>query len=168
MTEQSLEIFNFFELRLNKCSAPSYKWKGMSKMHKIMVKKYKKYDGRGRHLRLQHKRIKLLKSKLSLLKHISKKNCALLQYLDDESLHTLGEFIYNIIHQKVKLDPHQEKRVKSILKKDKDFYRKLIDKNTKDPLGYFRKSLKFDPQVGNGIVSLIAALAPLISSLIMR
>ena len=134
----------------------------------IMVRKYKKDKGRGRHLRLQRKRIKLLKSKLSLLKHISKKNCALLQYLDDESLHTLGEFIYNIIHQKVKLDPHQEKRVKLILKKDKDFYRKLIDKKTKHPLGYFRKTLKFDPQVGNGIVSLIAALAPLISSLIIR
>ena len=111
----------------------------MSKMRKIMVKKYKKYDGRGRHLRLQRKRIKLLKSKLSLLKHISKKNCALLQYLDDESLHTLGEFIYNIIHQKVKLDPHQEKRVKLILKKDKDFYRKLIDKKTKIPWDFLEK-----------------------------
>ena len=91
-----------------------------------------------------------------------------MQYLDDESLHTLGEFIYNIIHQKVKLDPQRKKRVKLILKKDRDFYSKLIDKKTKDPLGYFRKSLKFDPQVGNGIVSLIAALAPLISSLIFR
>jgi CRISPR/Cas system-associated protein Cas10 (large subunit of type III CRISPR-Cas system) len=102
------------------------------------------------------------------LKHISKRNCALLPYLDDESLHTLGEFIYNIIHQRVKLDALQEKKVKGILKKDKDFYKKLIDQNTKDPLGYFRKSLKFDPQVGTGIVSLIAALAPLISSLILK
>ena len=92
----------------------------------------------------------------------------MLPYLDDESLHTLGEFIYNIIHQKVKLDTLQEKKVKGILKKDKDFYTKLIDENTKDPLGYFRKSLKYNPQVGNGIVSLIAALAPLISSLILR
>ena len=82
--------------------------------------------------------------------------------------HTLGEFIYNIIHQKVELDALQEKKVKAILQKDKDFYKKLINRNTKDPLGYFRKSLKFDPQVGNGIVSLIAALAPLISSLILR
>ena len=134
----------------------------------IMAKKYKKENGRERHLRLQSKKIKLLKSKLSLLKHISKKNCALLQYLDDESLHTLGEFIYNIIHKRVKLNPKQEKRVKYILKKDRDFYTKLIDKKTKNPLGYFRKSLKFDPQVGNGVVSLIAALAPLISSLILR
>ena len=109
-----------------------------------------------------------VKSKLHLLRHISKRNCALLPYLDDESLHTLGEFIYNIIHRKVKLDALQEKKVKAILKKDKDFYQKLIDKNTKDPLVYFRKSLKFNPQVGNGIVSLIAALTPLISSLILR
>jgi len=133
-----------------------------------MVKKSKRKNDNGSHLRLQHNKIRLLKSKLSLLKHISKKNCALLQYLDDESLHTLGEFIYNVIHRKVKLNPQQEKRVKVILKKDRDFYGRLIDKKTKDPLRYFRKSLKFDPQVGNGIVSLIAALAPLISSLILR
>ena len=133
-----------------------------------MVKKSKRKNDNDRHLRLQHNKIRLLKSKLSLLKHISKKNCALLQYLDDESLHTLGEFIYNVIHRKVKLNPQQEKRVKVILKKDRNFFERLIDKKTKDPLRYFRKSLKFDPQVGNGIVSLIAALAPLISSLILR
>ena len=128
----------------------------------------KKHNARPKNIKLHQRKIMKLKSKLHLLKHISKRNCALLPYLDDESLHTLGEFIYNIIHQKVKLDPQQQKKVKTILKKDIDFYRKLIDENTKDPLRYFRKSLKFDPQVGNGVVSLIAALAPLISSLILR
>ena len=130
-----------------------------------MIEKHLK---NGKSLKLKHKRIKSMTSKLHLLKHISKRNCALLPYLDDESLHTLGEFIYNIIHQRVKLDSPQEKKVKSILQKNKAFYRKLIDKKTKDPLGYFRKSLKFDPQIGNGIVSLIAALAPLIASLIFK
>ena len=130
-----------------------------------MVEKHLK---NGKSLKLKQKRIKSVTSKLHLLKHISKRNCALLPYLDDESLHTLGEFIYNIIHQRVKLDSPQEKKVKSILQKNKAFYRKLIDKKTKDPLGYFRKSLKFDPQIGNGIVSLIAALAPLIASLIFK
>ena len=130
-----------------------------------MVEKHLK---NGTSLKLKHKQIKSVTSKLHILKHISKRNCALLPYLDDESLHTLGEFIYNVIHQKVKLNPQQEKRVKMILKKDRDFYSKLIDKKTKDPLGYFRKSLKFDPQIGNGIVSLIAALAPLIASLIFK
>jgi hypothetical protein len=131
----------------------------------IMVEKHLK---NGTSLKLKHKQIKSVTSKLHILKHISKRNCALLPYLDDESLHTLGEFIYNIIHQRVKLDSPQEKKVKSILQKNKAFYRKLIDKKTKDPLGYFRKSLKFDPQIGNGIVSLIAALAPLIASLIFK
>ena len=130
-----------------------------------MIEKHLK---NGKSLKLKQKRIKSVTSKLHILKHISKRNCALLPYLDDESLHTLGEFIYNIIHQRVKLDSPQEKKVKSILQKNKAFYRKLIDKKTKDPLGYFRKSLKFDPQIGNGIVSLIAALAPLIASLIFK
>ena len=130
--------------------------------------KIMKPNAQTNNLRLQRKKMEKVRAKLHLLKHISKRNCALLPYLDDESLHTLGEFIYNIIHQKVKLDALQEKKVKAILKKDKDYYRKLINRNTNDPLGYFRKSLKFDPQVGNGIVSLIAALAPLISSLILR
>ena len=57
-----------------------------------MVKKYKKNNERGRHLRVQHKKIRLLKSKLSLLKHISKKNCALLQYLDDGLAHFGGVY----------------------------------------------------------------------------
>ena len=113
-------------------------------------------------------KIKNIKSKLIILKHISRRNCALLPYLDDESLHTLGEFIFNVITQRVKLDKKQIKKVKKILDKDKHFYKKLIDVDTDDPLGYFKQTLKLDPQVGQGIVSLIAALAPLISSLILR
>ena len=113
-------------------------------------------------------KIKNIKSKLIILKHISRRNCALLPYLDDESLHTLGEFIFNVITQRVKLDKKQIKRVKKILDKDKHFYKKLIDVDTDDPLGYFKQTLKLDPQVGQGIVSLIAALAPRISSLILR
>ena len=46
-------------------------------------------------LRVKKKKIMNIKSKLVILKHISKRNCALLPYLDDESLHTLGEFIFN-------------------------------------------------------------------------
>ena len=117
---------------------------------------------------VKRKKIMNIKSKLILLKHISRKNCALLPYLDDESLHTLGEFIFNVITQRVKLDNKQIKKVKRILDKDKHFYKKLIDVDTDDPLGYFKQTLKVDPHVGQGIVSLIAALAPLISSLILR
>ena len=119
-------------------------------------------------LRVKKKKIMNIKSKLVILKHISKRNCALLPYLDDKSLHTLGEFIFNVITQRVKLDNKQLKKVKRILEKDKHFYKKLIDVNTDDPLGYFKQTLRLDPQVGQGIASLIAALAPLIASLIFR
>ena len=119
-------------------------------------------------LSVKRNKIMNLKSKLIILKHISKRNCSLLPYLDDESLHTLGEFIFNVITQRVRLDKKQIKKVKKILDKDKQFYKKLIDVDTDDPLGYFKQTLKLDPQVGQGIVSLIAALAPLISSLILR
>ena len=117
---------------------------------------------------VKRKKIMNIKSKLIVLKHISRRNCALLPYLDDESLHTLGEFIFNVITQRVKLDNKQIKKVKKILDKDKHFYKKLIDVDTDDPLGYFKQTLKLDPQVGQGIVSLIAALTPFISSLILR
>ena len=119
-------------------------------------------------LRVKKKKIMNIKSKLVILKHISKRNCALLPYLDDESLHTVGEFVFNVITQRVKLDNKQLKKVKRILEKDKHFYKKLIDVNTDDPLGYFKQTLRLDPQVGQGIASLIAALAPLIASLIFR
>ena len=121
-----------------------------------------------RKLSVKKNKIMNIKSKLIVLRHISRRNCALLPYLDDESLHTLGEFIFNVITQRVKLDNKQIKKVKKILDKDKHFYKKLIDVDTDDPLGYFKQTLKLDPQVGQGIVSLIAALTPLISSLILR
>ena len=92
-----------------------------------------------------------IKSKLIVLKHISRRNCALLPYLDDESLHILGEFIFNVITQRVKLDNKQIKKVKKILKKDKHFYEKLIDVDTDDPLGYFKQTLKLDPQWDKGL-----------------
>ena len=119
-------------------------------------------------LKIKNKKLMKKKAKLEILKHISKRNCALLPYLNDESLHTLGEFIFNVINQKVRLDEKQLKRVKVILKKDKGFYKKLVHVDTTNPLGYFRNTLKTKPQVGKGVVSLIATLAPLIASLFLR
>ena len=119
-------------------------------------------------LKIQNKKLVKLKPKLEVLNHISRRNCALLPYLNDKSLHTLGEFIFNVINQKVRLDEKQLKRVKTILKKDKGFYKKLVHVDTTNPLGYFRKTLKSKPQVGKGVVSLIATLAPLIASLFLR
>ena len=60
-----------------------------------------------RKLSVKKNKIMNIKSKLIVLKHISRRNCALLPYLDDESLHILGEFIFNVITQRVKLDNKQ-------------------------------------------------------------
>ena len=118
-------------------------------------------------LKINDKKLFKNRSKLSLLKHISKKNCALLPYLSDESLHTLGEFIFNVILQRVQLTPKQTKRVRNILNRDKDFFVKLISDKNKKPITFFRQKLISNPQVGAGVVSLIASLAPLIASLFM-
>ena len=119
-------------------------------------------------IKVDEKKFKRVESKMEVLKHISKRNCALLPYLDEESLHSLGEFVYNVITQRVNLDKLQQKKVKKILHKNKAFFIKLIDKHTKNPIAYFKSSLKSDPQIGQGVVSLIAGLAPLLASLLVR
>ena len=119
-------------------------------------------------MKIDTKKLNSFQKKLTILKHISKKNCPILPFLSDESLHTLGEFVFNVVTKRIKLNEHQHKKVKKILNKNKSFYIKLISKNTKNPISYFKNSLKSDPQVGNGIVSLIATLAPLIGSLLLR
>ena len=119
-------------------------------------------------IKIDKKRLQKKQSKLKLLKHITKHNCALLPYLNDESLHILAEFLFNIITQTLKLNSRQLSKVKKILRKDKSFYMKLIDVKTKYPANLLRKKLVSDPQIGAGIVSLIATLAPVIATLLSR
>ena len=119
-------------------------------------------------MKVDKKRLQKKQSKLTLLSHITKHNCALLPYLNDESLHTLGELLFNVIIQTLKLNAKQLSKVKKILNKDKSFYMKLIDVKTRDPTQLLRKKLVSDPQVGTGIVSLIATLAPIIATLLSR
>ena len=119
-------------------------------------------------IKLNSKKLSKYKSKLFLLQHLNKRSCALLPFLSDESLHTLGEFVFNIILQRVDLNTKQEKKIKKILNKDKDFYVKLISSKNKKPITYFRQRLKSEPQIGNGILSLVGTLAPIIASLFSR
>ena len=119
-------------------------------------------------MNIDKKKLQKKQSKLKLLSHITKHNCALLPYLNDESLHTLGELLFNVIIQTLKLNAKQLSKVKKILNKDKSFYMKLIDVKTRDPTQLLRKKLVSDPQVGTGIVSLIATLAPIIATLLSR
>ena len=117
---------------------------------------------------INKKQLQKQQSKLKILTHISKHNCALLPYLNDESLHVLGEFLFNFITQSLKLDSKQLSKVKQILNKDKSFYLKLIDAKTKYPTQLLRKKMISNPQIGKGIVSLIATLAPIIATLLSR
>ena len=119
-------------------------------------------------MKVDKKRLQKKQSKLKLLSHITKHNCALLPYLNDESLHTLGELLFNIITQTLKLNAKQLSKVKQILNKDKSFYMKLIDVKTRNPTKLLRNKLVTNPQVGTGIVSLIATLAPVIATLLSR
>ena len=119
-------------------------------------------------VRVDKKRFQKKQSKLKLLSHISKHNCALLPYLNDESLHILGELLFNVITQTLKLNSKQLSKVKQVLNKDKSFYLKLINVKTKNKPLLLRKKLMSDPQIGTGIVSLIATLAPVIATLLSR
>ena len=121
-----------------------------------------------KNMKVDKRRLQKRQSKLKLLSHITKHNCALLPYLNDESLHTLGELLFNIITQTLKLNAKQLLKVKQILNKDKSFYMKLIDVKTRNPTKLLSKKLVTNPQVGTGIVSLIATLAPVIATLLSR
>ena len=83
------------------------------------------------HLDLKFKKVN---HKLKLLNHIKGKDCALLPYLSDESLHTIGEFLYNVIQQRIPLSKNEARKVQKILLKNKPFFSKLVDQKTKNPL----------------------------------
>ena len=119
-------------------------------------------------LKIDVKRFQNRQSKLKILTHITKHNCSLLPYLNDESLHILGEFLFNVITKTLKLNSNQLLKVRKILNKDKSFYMKLIDVKTANPIKLLRTKLIKDPQIGTGIVSIIATLAPLIATLLSR
>ena len=119
-------------------------------------------------LKIDSKKLRIMQKNMKVLKHISRKNCELLPYLNDESLHVLGEFLFNVITQQLQLSQKQLKKVKLILNKDKHFYLKLIDVKTKNALSHLRQGIKDKPQIGSGIITLLATLAPLIASLFIR
>lgn len=119
-------------------------------------------------MKIHNRRLQNRQLKLKVLSHITKHNCALLPYLNDESLHSLGELLFNVITQRLKLNSKQLFKVKRILNKDKAFYVKLVDVKTRNPTQLLRKRLTTDPQIGKGLVSLIATLAPVIATLLSR
>ena len=140
----------------------------MTRNRRLVLDKSKVQKTKNKRLVLDKSKIQNFKNKIAILKHLTKKNCVLLQYLDEQSLHTIGEFIFNVITQRLELTKNQERKVKNILNKNKSFYLELINKENRNPLAYLRANLKKEPQVGQGLVGILAALSPLISSLFMR
>ena len=119
-------------------------------------------------LKINSNKLRIMQNNMKVLKHISRKNCELLPYLNDESLHALGEFLFNVITQRLQLSPKQLKKEKHIISKDKNFYLKLIDVKTKNSLSHLRQGIKDKPQIGSGIITLLSTLAPLIASIFIR
>ena len=58
-------------------------------------------------MKIHNRRLQNRQLKLKVLSHITKHNCALLPYLNDESLHSLGELLFNVITQRLKLNSKQ-------------------------------------------------------------
>ena len=135
-------------------------------MYRKNIEKVK--EDMAKKLKIDKKKIEKRQSKLKILTHITKHNCSLLPYLNGESLHILGEFLFNVITKTLKLNSNQLLKVRKILSKDKSFYMKLIDVETANPIKLLRTKLAKEPQIGTGVVSIIATLAPLIATLLSR
>ena len=118
-------------------------------------------------LSINKNKLKKMQTKLQVLKHINKRNCALLPYLNDEALHTLGEFLYNVISQRIPLNKKDSRKTKKILVKNKEFYTKLMSSRTSNPFNHLKKNIS-NNQIGNGIISILSFLAPLVTSLLTR
>ena len=103
-----------------------------------------------------HKKISARKN--YILKLIKPYNASILPFLNFEALHTIGEFLYNVIHENVKLPNKIRENAKCIVHKHRPFM-KLLTTN-KTPVLMMKKKLYNHPQIGKGIADLITAVAP--------
>ena len=110
------------------------------------------------------KKFNKLPKKFHFLKNITPENVEFLEYLDDESINILMKILNDIIHQRIKLKPKDLHKIEPIIKKHKIFFKNLY--KVKHPLSFFKQHCRLNPQTGRGIVTMIAALAPAIISLI--
>jgi len=115
-------------------------------------------------MRKKYNKFNKLPKRFHFLKNITSKNAEFLEYLDDESINILLEILNGITHQRIKLKPKDLHKVEPIIKKHQSFLKKLSI--VKHPLSFFKQHCRFNHQTGKGIVTMIAALAPAIISLI--
>ena len=115
-------------------------------------------------MKTNYKKFNKLPKKFHFLEKITPKNAGFLEYLDDESINILLDILNDIIHQRIKLKPKDLQKVEPIIKKHKNFFKNLY--KVKHPLYFFKKHCRLNHQTGKGIATMIAALAPVIISLV--
>ena len=100
----------------------------------------------------------ILKRKNNILKIIKPHNASLLPFLNFEALHTIGEFLYNVINENIKLNKNIRENARCIVHKHRPFMKLLT--TTEAPVLLMKNKLFDHPQIGNGIADLIAAVTP--------
>ena len=115
-------------------------------------------------MRKAHKKWKKLPQKFQFLQHITPANAAFLEYLDDDSLKILLIILNDIIHKRIGLKNRDLDRANKIICKHNNFFRKLH--KVKCPTMFLKQQCRSHPQIGRGIGTLIAAIAPALISLI--
>ena len=96
--------------------------------------------------------------KNNILKIIKPDNASLLPFLNFEALHTIGEFIYNVINENIKLQKDIRENARCIVHKHRPFMKLLT--TTEAPVLLMKNKLFDHPQIGKGIADLIAAVTP--------
>ena len=115
-------------------------------------------------MRQKHKKWTKLPKKFHFLQHITPTNAAFLEYLDDYSLKILLKILNDIMHQRIELKSNDLAKTKKIIYKHNIFFRKL--NKAKCPISFFKQQCSSHPQIGRGIGTLIAAIAPALISLV--
>jgi len=107
---------------------------------------------------MKRKKSNILARKNNILKIIKPHNASLLPFLNFEALHTIGEFLYNVINENIKLKKNTRENARCIVHKHRPFMKLLT--TTEAPVLLMKNKLFDHPQIGHGIADLIAAVTP--------
>ena len=104
------------------------------------------------------KKFKRNSKKDKILKILKPKNASILPFLNFKALHTVGEFLYNVINENIKLNNKLRKNARCIVHKHRPFMKLLM--TTEVPVLMMKNKLYEHPKIGKGIADLIATVTP--------
>ena len=104
------------------------------------------------------RKIKTPVRQTNILKILKPKNASILPFLNFKALHTVGEFLYNVINENIKLNNKLRTNAKCIVHKHRPFMKLLM--TTEVPVLMMKNKLYEHPQIGKGIADLIATVTP--------